>query len=52
MLIDTHCHLNDPAYDATLPDVIARAISELRHMSYEEVCEATTANARRLFGLP
>jgi TatD DNase family protein len=25
MLIDTHCHLNDPAYAETLADVIARA---------------------------
>ncbi len=25
MLIDTHCHLNDPAFDVTLSDVIARA---------------------------
>ena len=25
MLIDTHCHLNDQAFDETLPDVIARA---------------------------
>jgi len=24
-LIDTHCHLNDPAFAATLPDVIGRA---------------------------
>ena len=25
MLIDTHCHLNDPAFKETLPDVMARA---------------------------
>ena len=25
MLIDTHCHLNDPSFTDTLPDVIARA---------------------------
>jgi TatD DNase family protein len=25
MLIDTHCHLADPAYDADRPDVLARA---------------------------
>ena len=25
MLIDTHCHLNDPAFESSLPDVIARA---------------------------
>lgn len=25
MLIDTHCHLNDPAFAQTLPDVISRA---------------------------
>ncbi|OPY81762.1 MAG: putative deoxyribonuclease YjjV [Syntrophorhabdus sp. PtaU1.Bin153] len=24
-LIDTHCHLNDPAFDSTLPDVVERA---------------------------
>lgn len=25
MLIDTHCHLNDPAFSASLPDMIKRA---------------------------
>lgn len=25
VLIDTHCHLNDPAFESTLPDVIERA---------------------------
>ncbi len=25
MLIDTHCHLNDPSFDSTLQDVMARA---------------------------
>ena len=25
MLIDTHCHLADPAYDPDRPDVLARA---------------------------
>jgi TatD DNase family protein len=25
MIIDTHCHLNDPAFSRSLPDVIERA---------------------------
>jgi Tat protein secretion system quality control protein TatD with DNase activity len=25
MLIDTHCHLNDPLFEKSLPDVLTRA---------------------------
>ena len=31
---------------------VARKVAELRGISIEEVCEKTTANARRLFSLP
>lgn len=57
LLVETDCPFltpepyrgrrNEPAY----VQFTARAIARLRDIPYEEVAQATTANARRLFGL-
>ena len=48
MLIDTHCHLNDPAFSTSLPDVIERArkagVDALIVPSYDRESLRTTAD--------
>lgn len=58
LLVETDCPFlaphphrgkrNEPAYVR----LVAERIAELRHMPFDDLAEATTANARRLFDLP
>ncbi len=53
MLIDTHCHLNDPAFSETLPGVIARAraagVGACIAPAYDRVSLARTADLARQY---
>jgi TatD DNase family protein len=53
MLIDTHCHLNDPAFTDSLPDVLARAraagIRRFIVPAYDQDSLARTAGLARQY---
>ncbi|OPX98884.1 MAG: putative deoxyribonuclease YjjV [Syntrophorhabdus sp. PtaU1.Bin002] len=53
ILIDTHCHLNDPAFEPTLPDVVERARGAGVHgfivPAYDRVSLKRTADLASLY---